>query len=104
MFEIDSFPYALQAIWWNHLSELHRTWGLMEVTLSKAEIKGFSVTPGMLEDTMRQHVQEIVNLGCGEPTPKLFEINRLVSNFIRTVTDDYNTLEKECRTVLSKLK
>lgn len=103
-FDADSFPYPLQKAWWDHLSKLHRTWALVEVTLSKGELKNFTVDPHKIEVEMRECVQEIVSLGCAEPPVKLFHIHKQVSDSITSITKNYTALEKECRMVLSKIK
>lgn len=103
-FDEDRFPYPLQQAWWDHLSKLHRTWALMEVTLSKVELKNFTVDPHKIELEMRECVQEIISLGCAEPPVKLFRIHQQVSNSIISITKSYTELEKECRDVLLKIK
>ncbi|MBA1209452.1 hypothetical protein [Pseudomonas fulva] len=104
LFDANKFPYQLQRDWWSHLSNLQRTWALLEVTLNKRELKLFTVDPITLEDDVRNTVKEMIDLSCGEPKVSLGALYQLVSNSIVSVEEKYKILEKQCRSALIKIR
>lgn len=104
LFDAEKFPYQLQRDWWSHLSNLHRTWALLEITLKKSELKIFTVDPMKLESNVTNTVRKMIDLSCGEPKGSLIELYRLVNSSIVGVEEQYKLLESQCRLALTQIR
>lgn len=104
LFDADKFPYQLQRDWWGHLSNLQRTWALLEITLDKSELKLFTVDPITLESDVTNTVKVMIDLSCGEPKGSLVALYQLVNSSVVGVEKKYKLLEKQCRLALTKIR
>jgi len=96
----ELYPYEIQREWFVKINEMTKSWNVVSILLSDAELAMLDKTPVVLEKMVREVVDEMMQMSVGGEKKSLLSLHQTGNQGALKIEKAFTDFEKQCRDLL----